>query len=155
MREHKGSTENTLIYRPPLHPVSSGPIRTAGLGLPLTTCRGGSRGHGGHAPDGHQILRGDKCQGASRGEDNHPTENVAHPQHDKQRTPGYFPRGCDGSRRPSRVPGCHNIVVYSCVIAEKLRGQVQSEETKAKRAESMRRAWEKRRAAKPQALEGD
>lgn len=32
-------------------------------------------------------------------------------------------------------------------ISEKLRGQVQSEETRAKRAESMRRAWERRRAA--------
>jgi group I intron endonuclease len=30
-------------------------------------------------------------------------------------------------------------------IAEKLRGQVQSEETKARRAESMRKAWERRR----------
>lgn len=34
-------------------------------------------------------------------------------------------------------------------IAEALRGQVQSEETRAKRAESMRRAWEKRRASSP------
>lgn len=40
-------------------------------------------------------------------------------------------------------------------IAEKLRGQVQSEETRAKRAESIRRAWEKRRAAKSQVPEGD
>jgi len=36
-------------------------------------------------------------------------------------------------------------------IAEKLRGQVQSEETKAKRAESMRKAWERRRIAQSQA----
>ena len=34
-------------------------------------------------------------------------------------------------------------------IAEALRGQVQSEETRAKRAESMRRSWEKRRASSP------
>lgn len=34
-------------------------------------------------------------------------------------------------------------------IAEALRGKVQSEETRAKRAESMRRAWEKRRASSP------
>lgn len=36
-------------------------------------------------------------------------------------------------------------------IAEKLRGQVQSEETRSKRAESMRRAWERRRASQSQA----
>jgi group I intron endonuclease len=36
-------------------------------------------------------------------------------------------------------------------IAEKLRGQVQSEETRTKRAESMRKAWERRRASQTQA----
>lgn len=36
-------------------------------------------------------------------------------------------------------------------IAEKLRGQVQSEETRTKRAESMRKAWERRKAAASQA----
>lgn len=34
-------------------------------------------------------------------------------------------------------------------IAEKLRGQVQSDETRAKRAESMKRAWERRKASQP------
>lgn len=38
-------------------------------------------------------------------------------------------------------------------IAEKLRGQVQSDETRAKRAESMRKAWERRRASQSQATE--
>jgi group I intron endonuclease len=38
-------------------------------------------------------------------------------------------------------------------IAEKLRGQVQSDETRAKRAESMRRAWERRKASQSQAPE--
>jgi group I intron endonuclease len=38
-------------------------------------------------------------------------------------------------------------------ISEKLKGQVQSEETRAKRAESMRRAWERRKAAQEQALQ--
>jgi len=38
-------------------------------------------------------------------------------------------------------------------IAEKLRGQVQSDETRAKRAESMRRAWERRKASQSQAHE--
>jgi group I intron endonuclease len=40
-------------------------------------------------------------------------------------------------------------------IAEKLRGQVQSDETRAKRAESMRRAWERRRASQSQAPSED
>lgn len=38
-------------------------------------------------------------------------------------------------------------------IAEKLRGQVQSDETRAKRAESMRRAWERRKSSQSQAPE--